>query len=989
MKTKITLCLLFIALAANKMNAQYVTIADSTFSRWLQLHYPTCMNGNQMDTTCNAIVTETNLNCSYDSINNLDGIQYFVSLRSLTCARNRITYIPVFPDSLRYLDCTNNLLNSLPPFPIGLTQLYCGVNQIDSLPQLPLLLDTLVCSSNNFSQLPLLNNSISYLVCDNNHITSLPQLPVNLKKINCSANALSTLPLLPLSLTEIICSNNALTALPSLPDSLHYLNCSYNQLTQLPGNLITTVLEELYCGNNQLSTLPTLPSTLQIINCEYNGITQLPTLTNVLHKLICNNNLLNTFPVLPLSLTHLNCSANYFVVLPTLPANISFLNCSFNQLTTLPNLPNSLESIFCQNNAIGILPTLPTSLQAIDCGYNVLPILPALPSSLSNLVCSHNQLPQLPALPNNLNMLMCDNNLLHHLPNLPSVLSMLNCSNNQIDSLPMLSSNLYLLNCSSNLLFDLPLLPSNLTYLDCSNNQISCFPIFPYSMNNYGGIQLANNPFTCLPNYVAAMDSATLLLPLCIAGNVSGCPASTGIVGTCYLDVNTNCQLDTIEQGFYNLRMKATDSNGSFVAQTSTAINGIYNFPLSLGSYNVILDTVGVPFIPVCINPGIDTTVVTDTAHQLVEHIDFDLNCKPGFDVGVQSINWNGFVFPGQIHLLQIKAGDLSHWYGMNCAQGVGGTVKISIVGDVSFAGIISGALTPTIIGNNYTYNVSDFAAINNNFAFGLKLLVATTAQSGDAICVTVDVTPIMGDNDTLNNHSTYCYHIVNSYDPNMKETYPEEVLDYYNDYFVYTIHFQNTGTAPAIKIRLKDTLDTKLDWSTLQVIDYSHSNVLAQMGAYITFDFANIYLADSASNEAASKGYVQYRVKPIAGLIAPQQITNRAAIYFDFNAPVMTNISLNKYVRVINTNNIQVQTFDETISIFPNPSNGLIQIRSDSYKLENIKVYNLLGELINSHQRIGTSALNIDLSKEAKGIYFIRIEDENKNVSTKKIVVQ
>jgi Secretion system C-terminal sorting domain len=76
-------------------------------------------------------------------------------------------------------------------------------------------------------------------------------------------------------------------------------------------------------------------------------------------------------------------------------------------------------------------------------------------------------------------------------------------------------------------------------------------------------------------------------------------------------------------------------------------------------------------------------------------------------------------------------------------------------------------------------------------------------------------------------------------------------------------------------------------------------------------------------------------------------------------------------------------------LSIYPNPSAGLLTIRSNKHKLENINVYNLLGELVNSQQRIGSNAISIDLSQEAKGIYFIRTEDEYKNISTKKIVVQ
>jgi uncharacterized repeat protein (TIGR01451 family) len=64
---------------------------------------------------------------------------------------------------------------------------------------------------------------------------------------------------------------------------------------------------------------------------------------------------------------------------------------------------------------------------------------------------------------------------------------------------------------------------------------------------------------------------------------------------------------------------------------------------------------------------------------------------------------------------------------------------------------------------------------------------------------------------------------VVNSYDPNMKEVYPVNVLPGYDDWFTYTIHFQNTGNAPAFNIRLRDTLDANLDINSFEVRGYSH----------------------------------------------------------------------------------------------------------------------------------------------------------------------
>jgi hypothetical protein len=55
-------------------------------------------------------------------------------------------------------------------------------------------------------------------------------------------------------------------------------------------------------------------------------------------------------------------------------------------------------------------------------------------------------------------------------------------------------------------------------------------------------------------------------------------------------------------------------------------------------------------------------------------------------------------------------------------------------------------------------------------------------------------------------------------------------------------------------------------------------------------FKFENILLVDSNTNEPLSHGFVRYRIQPKTNFSAGDSITNFAAIYFDFNEPVITN---------------------------------------------------------------------------------------------------
>jgi uncharacterized repeat protein (TIGR01451 family) len=399
-----------------------------------------------------------------------------------------------------------------------------------------------------------------------------------------------------------------------------------------------------------------------------------------------------------------------------------------------------------------------------------------------------------------------------------------------------------------------------------------------------------------------------------------------------------------------------------------------------LGVYTVKLDTTNVAFAVNCTYPGIDTTVNITASQTLASNVDFPIACKPGFDVGVQALTPIGLVFPGQTHKLKALIGDLSQWYSLNCAAGVSGQVVLNISGPVFYVGIMPGALTPIINGNTYTYQVADFGNVNIQSDFGLYLSVDTTAQASDQICVTVTVTPLVGDNDSLNNSYTFCYNVLNSYDPNKKETHPQLVLPGYNDYLTYTIHFQNTGNAPAINIHLKDTLDDNLDLNTFELINFSHANSTWLNGNQLSFNFPNILLPDSGTNLEASQGFVQYRIKPLANLPAGTILRNTAYIYFDFNAPIVTNTTENNFNTVVGNQN-EANFLFSTLKIYPNPANSFITI-SGVYKDEIIKITDITGSLI-LETKIDLSGM-INISNLKSGFYFIQAKTKNGLLSSK-----
>ena len=958
--------LLALMLCLTSINAQnYVTISDTSFASWLQINIPNAMTGNQMDTTHIDVTSRKQIIIQNKHVATLDGIQYFDSLKTLNCS----SYV---------YDTINVRLTFLPSLPSMLDTLICDGNKIDSLPQLPNGLLYLTCSQNSIDSLPVLPNTIKFLDCWGNQLTGLPTLPDSLKTFNCYGNQLLTLPALPNGLVTFTCSSNQLQSLPALPDSLVTMNCS----------------------SNQLQSLPALPSLLNYLDCSMNQLTSMPALPNSLVNLLCNNNALTSLPALPTALVFIDCSYNNLITLPALPNSLNIINCSFNNITSLPALPNALYKLICSSNTgLGTLPTLPNSLVILYCDNDGLQGLPAFPSSLVELNCSSNSIGTLPTLPNSLGVLECASNLLINLPVLPNSLWSLNCAANQITTLPTLPLNLNSLVCSSNSIVNLPTLPNSLGNLICSSNQIVSLPILPGTLgsfdcsdnaihcfdpftHNFVFFNISNNPFTCLPNYIPSMDSTTLLYPLCAAGNPFSCPTSFGIVGSTYKDNHTNCLRDSGDAAIRNVPMKIYSSSSNLLGSTYTASNGVYQFLDSANTYQVMVDTAGMPFKATCSYPGLDSTV---TVAVLDTNINFALACKPGFDIGIQSVYTCGIVFPGQTHMLTLNAGDISRRYNLNCAAGVSGSLTFIVTGPVTYVGPAAGALVPSVSGNVFTYNISDFATINNTSAFRIQLQPFPTAQANDVICVTAKVNPINGDNYPSNNDYVYCYNVVNSHDPNVKEVYPIMVDPGFHDWLTYTIHFQNTGNAPAFNIMLKDTLDSELDLNTFQVTDYSHTNTTNLNGRILTVNFQNIQLPDSSSDPEGSIGFIQYRLKPKSTWARPHQIKNTAYIYFDFNSPIVTNTTYNS-IKDITTGLTEEK--ENIASVYPNPTNGLFTIELSTKEKQSMQLFDMAGNVVLA-QTIENGKANIDANHLAAGIYNISIKGNASVINQKLVIVK
>src|SRR5436190_15242102 len=116
----------FSFLIFNSSSAQFAFIPDTNFRNFLMNNgFASCMAGDSLDTTCTNVISATLINCSYQGITNLEGIQYFDNLDTLEClaSMNGLTNLPSLPGHLISLRVSGGQLPMLPSLPDSLKNL--------------------------------------------------------------------------------------------------------------------------------------------------------------------------------------------------------------------------------------------------------------------------------------------------------------------------------------------------------------------------------------------------------------------------------------------------------------------------------------------------------------------------------------------------------------------------------------------------------------------------------------------------------------------------------------------------------------------------------------------------------------------------------------------------------------------------------------------------------------------------------------------------
>lgn len=589
-------------------------------------------------------------------------------------------------------------------------------------------------------------------------------------------------------------------------------------------------------------------------------------------------------------------------------------------------------------------------------------------------------------------------------------------------------TNLWDFDCSSNQLASIDLTGcSHLQYLYLQNNKLTTIT-WPTSLGGISSIGLSGNLFETLtapncriegfscsnnPNlrYLNVKDSSYIPDAPNDTFNqhygYSGCPALEYI---CVRDADiaavqsyinyygyTNCHVNsycTFNPGgtYYTLQgtntfdadangcdsndivvpnMKYAISNGLITSTLIAGTSGLFHYDVAAGNYTItpmlensssytISPTTATVNFPAAGSPFTQNFCVTaNGTHNDLETVIFPLTpARPGFDATYKIIYKN----KGNT----TQSGTVSVDYYDPIEDFVSATPNFTSQATNtlywSFSNLLPFETREIIVTFNLNSSVENPPVVAGNGISHTATITGTTDETPDDNVSLLDQT------------------VVNSFDPNDKTCTEGSFLPVYKvgNYLHYVIRFENTGTANAQNIVVSDLIDTtKFDISTLVPLNGSHPfETKISATNKVEFIFQNINLPfDDANND----GYVTFKIKSLPTLTEGAVINNTAAIFFDYNAPIVTNTFA---INVFNPLSTAEFDFGTLFTLSPVPAkNSLTITYKQAITISSLSIYNNLGQVV---QVITHPTETVDVSGLKTGTYFIKISTDKGTSATK-----
>lgn len=563
-----------------------------------------------------------------------------------------------------------------------------------------------------------------------------------------------------------------------------------------------------------------------------------------------------------------------------------------------------------------------------------------------------------------------------------SALLSIYCSDTQLTTLDLSQcSNLMELNCPNTPLTTIDLFGTKVTSLTAGGDNLETI----FAKNGLPStIQIFSSPnlkYLCIDENEMSpttLDVFQNLHPNCVVNSYcSFVPGGTyyTIEGNVKLDSNLN-GCDGTDVNLPNLKLDVF--NGSTTGSFYSKANGEFFIPLQSGSYTVS---------PILENPSYFTFQPT------IFTADFPENASP--------LNQSICLTPNGIHKdLEILYVRLPRSIGTPGTPGYdvrykiiyknkgnqiqSGQVTLNYQDEVMNL-IVANPIQTSVANGTISWDFTNFLPGETRTIFVTFLLNSPQdtppLDADDQLSFDAEITDIQGiDDNNDDNFFNLSETVQSSMDPNDIACLEGDTVgpNQIGKYVHYLIQFENIGTAEAINVVIKNTIDaTKFDVNSLIPLDSNYNFETRRKDNDYEFIFENIYLPfDDENND----GYLVYKIKLKNSLVIGNTFTNQANIFFDFNFPIETNVA-STTIQALSVNDFSSNNF----SISPNPTSGNVNINGIDNLQFSVEIYDLTGKLMVKEKQKS----QIDLSAFQNGIYFVKIINNQTNTAVVKKIIK
>ncbi len=288
---------------------------------------------------------------------------------------------------------------------------------------------------------------------------------------------------------------------------------------------------------------------------------------------------------------------------------------------------------------------------------------------------------------------------------------------------------------------------------------------------------------------------------------------------------------------------------------------------------------------------------------------------------------------------------------------------------------LVNGLVDPITSSQEFTLDLGTLCPQEATVTFA-ELMLSESLEVGIIHSYEASLESSETDETPENNIYSLETEVVSSYDPNDKTVDYEVVYENFiaeQKRLTYTVRFQNDGTFYAQNVVITDVIEEGLILESFELLESSHDVIPEFDGRELKLNFNNIQLPQSDLGLEESQGYVRFSFQPTEGFSLGETVENSAAIYFDFNEPIITNTAVTLYDEEEIIDSVTEVEFDGWV-VYPNPVNSLLTIKSHE-KILSAKLLNVSGQMV-VDRKINSFYFELNTEKLSEGIYTLVVEN-------------